>query len=294
LNSTKHGRLNTTQQSAGGGAEIEFPPALDDVFGVTNNKQYARNFAELAKIKIGDLLEGGKTIHNLIQEWEENGDPRAPLLQIAQVIESNIGILRGMLEKSQKGVRAKKRHEKALIEEQATVATQWRKEAGHKGGSDLAEDAPTEQRIEALATEIGKEIADGGKPTKEQQHIAQEMAARIINNGLKYEIEEAEIEMEAFFSVKAVAGILRVTLNTGHPAYKYLVQVLDRNVENVPAEQLRERLQNASDGLRLLLTAWARYEDEQPDGRRREAVREARTDWGRVARQFYNTVANEN
>lgn len=41
-------------------------------------------------------------------------------------------------------------------------------------------------------------------------------------------------------------------------------------------------------------TAWARYEDEQPDGRRREAVREARTDWGRVARQFYNAVANEN
>lgn len=81
-------------------------------------------------------------------------------------------------------------------------------------------------------------------------------------------------------------------MSTGHPAYKHLVECLDKNVENVPAEQLRERLQNASDGLRLLLTAWARYEDEQPDGREREAVRDARADWGRVARQFYNTAVN--
>ena len=31
------------------GIEVEFPPSLDDLFGVTNNKQSARNFAELQR-----------------------------------------------------------------------------------------------------------------------------------------------------------------------------------------------------------------------------------------------------
>ncbi|MBC1305504.1 ATP-binding protein, partial [Trichormus variabilis] len=34
------------------GIEVEFPPALDDLFGVTNNKQSARNFSELLSIDI--------------------------------------------------------------------------------------------------------------------------------------------------------------------------------------------------------------------------------------------------
>lgn len=274
------------------GAEIDFPPALDDIFGVTNNKQFARNFTELAKIKIKDLLKGGKTLHALMEEWSHNGDPRAPLLEIAQIIESNVDSLRELLEKRQKGGRSKKRHDKALIEEQATAATQKRKEEGHAGSSDQGENAPAAQRIDTLALAIEKDIAEGDKPTDEEKHTAKEMAAKIIDSGLKYEIEEAEIETPAFFSVKAVAGILRVTLNTSHPAYQHLVEVLEKSVVDVPAEQLRERLQNASDGLKLLLTAWARYEDEQPDGRRREAAQEARTDWGRVARQFFNTAAN--
>jgi hypothetical protein len=32
--------------------------------------------------------------------------------------------------------------------------------------------------------------------------------------------------------------------------------------------------------------AWARYEDEQPDGPRKTNAQDARTDWGRIARQF--------
>ena len=41
------------------------------------------------------------------------------------------------------------------------------------------------------------------------------------------------------------------------------------------------------DGLRLLLEAWARYEDEQPAGSaRRNHAQHARWDWGRMAREF--------
>jgi len=49
---------------------------------------------------------------------------------------------------------------------------------------------------------------------------------------------------------------------------------------------MRTRLVTARDGLKLLLMAWARYEDEQPDGPRRRVAQNARWDWGRIAEQF--------
>ena len=53
------------------GVEIEFPPSLDEVFGVTNNKQYANNFRELGKIDKYTLakeeIESGKIKLNFIK-----------------------------------------------------------------------------------------------------------------------------------------------------------------------------------------------------------------------------------
>ena len=77
-----------------------------------------------------------------------------------------------------------------------------------------------------------------------------------------------------------------IFLNANHPAYKNLVEVLEEEVEGVDPETLRSRLTNCLKGLKLLLMAWARYEDEQPLGKLRNKAQEARFDWGRVARQF--------
>lgn len=260
------------------GAEIIFPPGLDDIFGVTNNKQAANHFSELARIEIDDLLKDGKTIHQLKDEWNDVGDPRGPLLEIAHSLQKNIKILRSGIKEQTKGFKRQKRHDKSLVETKATLATQERKIEGHVGLSDKFEDNPKEERIKELSEDLISDGADLGE--------AVERAASIIENNIKYEILEADIESPAFFSVKQVAGILKVTLNTSHPAYDNLVEILEENVDGASLESLREKFKNALDGLKLLLTAWARYEDEQPDGIRRERTQEARTDWGRVARTF--------
>jgi hypothetical protein len=71
------------------GVEIEFPPALDELFGVTNNKQAARNFAELSKLDLDTLLKD-RTIIQAMDELIEEDDPRAPLLEIAHRIRTNV------------------------------------------------------------------------------------------------------------------------------------------------------------------------------------------------------------
>jgi hypothetical protein len=115
---------------------------------------------------------------------------------------------------------------------------------------------------------------------------AKELAATTVDDGLKYTFTETDLETSAFFDVKSRGGAIIVTLNMNHPAYKNLVEVLEEEVEGVDSETLRSRLTNSLDGLKLLLMAWARYEDEQPEGKRKLAARETRYDWGRIARQF--------
>ncbi len=262
------------------GVEIEFPPALDDLFGVTNNKQSARNFSEMANLDIKLMLKGGKTIHQLKEELTHDEDPRGPFIEIAHKINTQLTIMRDWLEAQTKGSRSNpKRHNVSSAEKVATEVTEERKKEGHYGQSDENESLPLEERKEIIETTL----IDKGV----MQITAEELAAKTVSDGLKYVFAKASLgDKSAFFSVDPTPGTIIITLNTIHPAYKNLVEILEKEVEGVDPETLRSRLTNSLQGLELLLMAWARYEDEQPDGPRRNKAQDARVDWGRVARQF--------
>ena len=260
------------------GVEVEFPPSLDELFGVTNNKQSARNFSELGKLDIEALLKGGRTINEVKAELQEDEDPRGPLLEIAELINNRLSVIRRLLKAQTKGTRGPKRYEGPTAEEVATEATKERQQEGYVGESDKDESLPPDERKGIIEETLVDEGITQGQ--------AQELAAKTISDGLKYLFAEAPLETSAFFSVKPKGGAIIITLNTAHPAYKNLVELLEQDVEGVDTETLKFRLMNSLEGLKLLLTAWARYEDEQPDGIRKTRAQEARSDWGRIARQF--------
>ncbi|OQW85990.1 MAG: ATP-binding protein [Rhodoferax ferrireducens] len=262
------------------GVEVEFPPALDEIFGVTNNKQNARNFAETATLNFSDMLKEGKTIAALKDEMLDDGDPHGHLLEVAHLVKSNIKQMRDLIEVQLKNQRSREtRHDVdgLLAEKEATEKTRQRQAEGNKGVSDADEAKPQEQRksdIAEILTQQGLSKAD-----------ANDLAGHAVTDSLKYIFAEASLDSPAFFSVQPRGGTLILTLNTRHPAYSRLVDVLERDRTNQTTESLQERLNNALDGLKLLLMAWARYEDEQ-DSIRRENAQDARVDWGRIARRF--------
>jgi hypothetical protein len=266
------------------GVEVDFPPALDELFGVTNNKQSARHFADLAKVDIEALLKDA-TIHEVMASMTADDDPRGPLLQVASKIKNGLSGMRGLIRLQGKGNRTAAETEgdpappaPPRAEAKATVDTTRRKQEGHVGRSDKDENLPPAERRETIEQTM---LADGANPTE-----AKTKAHDAIQFGLKYIFAHAELDAAGFFSVKSVGGAIIITLNTAHPAYKNLVETLEDNTPTTDAALLQERLENAADGLKLLLTAWARYEDELPEGARKQTARDARNDWGRVARTF--------
>lgn len=260
------------------GVEVSFPPDLDDLFGVTNNKQSARNFSELAKVDLESFLEDGQTLGSVRAELDADEDPRLPLLEIAQHIRSNISTIRRLI-RAQTASPKRQRHQGPRSEEKGTEVTRKRIEEGHQGASDVQEvEQPPEQRQQ----EIFEELVEQGATQKQ----AEELAAQTVGRGLKYTFVEANVNSPAFFDVKPRGGAIIVSLNINHPAYNHLVELLQVDVEASDEDELRARLISAREGLELLLMAWARYEDEQPDGPRRIKAQDARWDWGRMAREF--------
>lgn len=257
------------------GVEIEFPPALDEIFGVSNNKQTARNFSDLANIDIEALLEDKQTINQMKEEMKEEQDPRLPLIEIIELIKNNLNVIRNLIKAQSPKSDSPKRH--SDVEEKATEITNKRKEDGYKGESDKDESLSPDERkglIESTLEDEGVESKEAG-----------ELAAVTLSNNLKYMFVTRPIETTAFFSVQPKGGVIIITINSKHPAYDNLVEVLDESSE-INESDLQSRLNKASTGLKLLLIAWARYEDELPHGTRKDVAQETRQDWGRIARDF--------
>ena len=161
------------------GVEVAFPPALDDIFGVTNNKQFARNFADVARMDIDALMRDEETFTQVKDEMLQDEDPRVSLLDVIQAIRSNLRSLRDLIQ--QQGINTRsnqKRHEDTKVEQTATARTKERQEDGKSGQSDKTEALPPQQRIEAIAGEL--------KDEGYTEHNAETLAATTVNDGLKY------------------------------------------------------------------------------------------------------------
>lgn len=259
------------------GVEVEFPPSLDGLFGVSNDKQSARNFTDVLD-KIDDILGGKMSITSVKQEMEDVDDPRAALVDVAHEIIRRVRQMRSSLKIQTKGTRGPKRFDDA--EHIATRVTDELKKAGKKGQSDEQEDQPAEDR----ENEIRQELEDSGLGAEE----AGRRAKALVDESGKYSAMIGELDGSQFFTVKPRAGVIHVTLNSLHPAYENLVEVVETGdldaVENL--DELRKRLERAGTGLKLLLFAWARFEDEQIDPVRRRDLQEIRLDWGRYLEKF--------
>jgi hypothetical protein len=206
-------------------------------------------------------------------------DPRLPLIEIAQHIRNNISKIRSIIKQQTSSSSKRMREYIPKVEEKGTQVTRKRIEEGYEGQSDIQE---KEQEPQQREKEIVEVLINQGTT----ETVAKELAAQTVSRGLKYTIVDASLNSPAFFDVDPRGGSIIITLNVSHPAYDKLVEILRQDTDDIDENELCDRLSRAKEGLELLLMAWARYEDEQPDGKRRQAAQEARWYWGSMGRDF--------
>jgi len=259
------------------GVEVDFPPALDEVFGVTNNKQAANIFSHMVSFDWTSEAEPGEERSDFIRRLRENADPRAELIGIVDHIRSTIKTLRTLLQDQTKGRRSPgKRHDDTSVEDRASTKFKERAESGHETPSD--KEIFDDQAKEALVDDLTKEKK---YPETDARDIAEAVQKR--NRKVIFVLQSSD--MDAFFSVEQKpGGVTEIILNREHPAHELLIKALDESVDDSTERDLIERIGNASETIKMLFAAWARQEIE--DVPNRERLRRMRQDWGRMARDF--------
>lgn len=260
------------------GIEVEFPPALDEIFGVPNNKQAANLFSQMAHFNWRDEANEGESFMDLKRRLAEDHDPRALLMEITAYIQDKaLKTLRKLIEDQGKGLRKGSKRYDTSVEDLATTKFNERAEQGHKTEQD------GKQFDDAAQKALVKDLVD----TKQySERVAQEIADAVVRRNRRVIFVDADFDGYAFFKIdQKPGGITEVVFNKQHPAYVQLMRVLDiEGIENVTEKELLSRVQTASDTVRMLFAAWARYEME--DVANRQRIDDIRQEWGRMARDF--------
>ena len=263
------------------GAQIEFGPGMDEIFGVTNSKQRAENLSD-ASNKDWEDESDTETNETAVQTKKRLKDENYPFyicLDVATTVANNINKMMRTIEKSRTSSKSgrKKRHVDSP-ERKGTEATKQRKEeTGKEGDSDPEEELSKEERMEKLKEFLENAQLDQGE--------IQETIGDIVDAGLKYSFAHAHMDNSSFFSVDGVAGAIVITLNTGHAAYNELFDTLGADTSGKTPQELNQMLLKANSAVLLMLIAWARLEDEASSNAKIR-YKDNRDDWGRITRDF--------
>lgn len=264
--------------------EIDFPPELDDLFGVVNNKQGAVTFERLAKFDWRrEARSNENNFGDVRRRMQDEGDERFLLIDLHEQIKRILKLIRPEIRKARK-----RRHPKGGstdTEARATITIEQRREEGHRGKTDddaekLSKQEQEQKQIESLTIthHLGEMEARGLISETQKKNYR----ARIL---------ESHQSTPAFFDINLLPGVLQVVLNAEHPVYKYLYDVLrirSDDTADMDQDEILERLENAAFAFEILLFSFARYEDEQSESERRK-VRNMRIEWGKYAEEFFDS-----
>lgn len=264
------------------GAEVEFPPALDEVFGVTNNKQAATHFSELANVDWTQLVEDEEEFRDVVERLKDEGDPRGWLLSLSDTLKTNLNALRDVIKGQSSGKRSthKKRHDEP-DDLTSAVNESWKDRS--KERPIEGEDAPpSDEDIQSIKDDL-TEV----KNYTEQE--ANDLIDLIQEGDLKVIFLEADFpDRYNLFNVETKGSITEITFNRQHPAFDDVfgtVNTVDEDIDDLSKEEVLERLGRAINAAKVIFAAWARYEREAGIDKARSLAK-VRHDWGTIAASF--------
>ena len=253
------------------GCEVRFDRGCDDLFGVDHNKQMASHFTGATK----DLFNADRN-SNLLDELGV-GDDDVDIYNIASRVESTI---RRMMDDVKlimnRRVKKPTGDGPRVPEDEALLATSHEIDEAIRRG-DLK---PTKTDTERMEQSQEERIEQEAKHLEEEGYepeIAKEMATGLVHLGLGYNFEHSDLPGFQMFKVVSKGGILNVQLNINHEVYRFI-----NIIEDEAAQTDNERIRDAAFGVKVLLLAWARMEDEIEHRGKRMEFQETGQNWGKM------------
>ncbi|WP_321528563.1 ATP-binding protein [Sedimenticola selenatireducens] len=254
------------------GAELRFDAALDEIFGVTNNKQAATAFKQITKEDIAN--EEDIKPSEVKKYLEAEGDSRYHILELSESIYSKLSAIRNEVKKQREGQNTK--NEVTTNDAAERAASVTASKDGTKGLSDFKESTLSdEQKEQELRDDLER---DGVSPDDEDM---QAIIKSALEDDEKFIIGMSDMRgADVIFDVTQPAGKLKVTINESHLIYKHLIA------------ELKESADSSYDIVKLLFASWALMEDREQNENNRDQLLEIRKEWGQYAKKMLNEYLN--
>ena len=276
----REGGSTENPQNRWWGCEVHFRRICDELFGVDHNKQMVSKFTQAAKTLARDdrprqavLEEIGldeDTIHTIVGDIRDQ--TRAMMREIRQMYDRR--------RKPQNGGRRRNPENKAV--QTATDADKDAIASGVEQPTNTDKDRteiPSDEREAGLT----KQFIESGQSSQD----AQQLARMLVQEDLSYQFNPAQLPGSLIFSVESKYGVLHINLNMEHPIYDLLRHVEGRldesGDEDDPAFQ-------AIVAIRLLLSSWARMEDQTESREERTRIQNIAWHWGRQVDKVINQL----
>lgn len=242
------------------GVELRFDPELDELFGVTNNKQHVVNL----KISNPDdeyESEGFESISDYLDYLKENENYNHAIGDI-------IGIIAEQVDKAEKRIKS---WSTSPVKKSVNVTEPDSDFNTSIIIDGIVKSMDEEEMLEPQNPNI-EDVVGVLTATGSSREEALQIAEYVIEKKLEVLVRECPLRTEAFFEVTTERGLTYIQINTNHSFYGKILKVLE------PQQKLT---------LELALAAWARYEREVVSSPKMKKFLEITRDkWGRNLEEF--------
>ncbi|PKI12751.1 ATP-binding protein [Colwellia sp. 12G3] len=245
------------------GIELEIPPALDEVFGVTNNKQHAHNLKDMSQ---NEFFNGENELKN----------EKSIISHLKLIGEEDTAILFDVSRKlSQVIANRKKDMGKLTLSKAKVVDTEITEDdrlgivinAGFKKRDEV--NPGTTISKDPNYGELEKKLIEDFGYDKDQ---AAQAARKMEDLKSRISIQYRKTSNQSFFEVENLQGITVLVINPEHELYKHFLSKMSDK------DQLL---------FKVILGAWARLEDETTIETKRRQLERARNDWGEIIEDMF-------
>jgi hypothetical protein len=254
------------------GVEISFSPVLDELFGVTFDKQDVVNF-ELIELSVeaendGYDPEDKSQMRDFDELFKQQKSDRYWIYTITNAIKKNLTVLRAHTKSLKICVENRISNSDGPTLSYAEIVA---KKVAEKR---IGEKRPTDSDIAFRNPEISNEVREHAVSTALEndgmdKEEAKEIAQTLISNDCNVKFVEQPIRGNAFFDISREAGTIIVILNTNHEFYKFYSDI-DANKKEL---------------MKLVLISWAQCEDNS-NAMIRSDMEDIRSQWGKMMKNY--------
>lgn len=262
--------------------EVDFSPELDELFGVTNNKQDTPYFTAALRYVTENSMDTDAAQEEALFD-EDN--PISTLWELASDIH-----------RATKKMSNDARKQRASHTRNTQVKPPTSSVVGSEIKKDRAETNPTPgERAYAESGISEHEAAEGLKKNLKEKGVPDDVADVVVtqyrDHGIRVHfIESPQSQSPAFFWGEEFLNDERIYINSEHPAFAMLLDPLrlsNEEIAGMSEDAVKKMLGRASDSMSWLLQSFIRMELEVAnDSMAAERYQEVRENWGKRLREL--------